>query len=125
MKSAGSYVLSLPDGLPESTSLKCIWEQTGCTRMNFCVETRDHSDTLFRGNTATASLETAIINAKYVNSNPPDRVSRDFKADGLNLSKRTMSNWTVWSAGSKSYMRVYLTGELSDVPPIVVYEYTA
>ena len=120
----------------------------------------DHPDTLFRGSIATASLEAAIINAKYVNSNPLDRVSRDFKANGLNLSKQTMSNWTVWSAeryfqpvydlmkaqqlkvhvnqcdetplevihdgrqaGSKSYMWVHLTGELSPVPPIVVYEY--
>lgn len=120
----------------------------------------DHPGTLFRGSIATASLEAAIINAKYVNSNPLDRVSRDFKANGLNLSKQTMSNWTVWSAeryfqpvydlmkaqqlkvhvnqcdetplevihdgrpaGSKSYMWVHLTGEFSDVPPIVVYEY--
>lgn len=119
-----------------------------------------HPDTLFRGSIATASLEAAVINAKYVNSNPLDRISRDFKANGLNLSKQTMSNWTVWSAeryfqpvydlmkvqqlkahvnqcdetplevihdgrpaGSKSYMWVHLTGELSDVPPIVVYEY--
>ena len=120
----------------------------------------DHPGTLFRGSIATASLEAAVINAKYVNSNPLDRVSRDFKANGLNLSKQTMSNWTVWSAeryfqpvydlmkaqqlkvhvnqcdetplevihdgrpaGSKSYMWVHLTGELCDVPPIVVYEY--
>ena len=120
----------------------------------------DHPNTLFRGSIATASLEAAIINAKYVNSNPLDRVSRDFKANGLNLSKQTMSNWTVWSAeryfqpiyglmkklqlkvhvnqcdetplevihdgrpaGSKSYMWVHLTGELSPVPKIIVYEY--
>ena len=120
----------------------------------------DHPGTLFRGSIATASLEAAIINAKYVNSNPLDRVSRDFKTNGLNLSKQTMSNWTVWSserffqpvydlmkkcqlkahvnqcdetplevihdgrpAGSKSYMWVHLTGELSPVPKIIVYEY--
>ena len=120
----------------------------------------DYPDTLFRGSIATASLEAAIINAKYVNSNPLDRVSRDFKANGLNLSKQTISNWTVWSAerflrpvydmmkihqleahvnqcdetplevihdgrpaGSKSYMWVHITGELSPVPKIVVYEY--
>lgn len=58
----------------------------------------DHPGTLFRGSIATASLEAAIINAKYVNSNPLDRVSRDFKANGLNLSKQIMSNWTVWSS---------------------------
>ena len=35
----------------------------------------DHPDTLFRGSIATPSLEAAIINAKYVNSNPLDRIS--------------------------------------------------
>ena len=120
----------------------------------------DHPATLFRGSIATASLEAAIINSKYVNSNPLDRLSRDFQTNGLHLSKQTMSNWTVWTAerylapvydfmkaeqlkahvnqsdetplevihdgrpaGSKSYMWVHLTGELSEVPPIVVYEY--
>lgn len=120
----------------------------------------DHPNTLFRGSIATPSLEAAIINAKYVNSNPLDRISRDFQANGLNLSRQTMSNWTVWSAerffqpvydrmklrqleahvnqcdetplevihdgrpaGSKSYMWVHLTGELSPVPKIIVYEY--
>lgn len=120
----------------------------------------DHPTTLFRGSIATASLESAIINAKYVNSNPLDRISRDFQTNGLNLSKQTMSNWTVWtaeryfqpvynlmkkhqleahvnqcdetpvevihdgrSAGSQSYMWVHLTGELSPVPKIIVYEY--
>ena len=66
----------------------------------------DHPNTLFRGSIATPSLEAAIINAKYVNSNPLDRISRDFQANGLNLSRQTMSNWTVWSAErfSNQYM---------------------
>ena len=120
----------------------------------------DHPATLFKGSIATPSLEAAVINAKYVNSNPLDRIARDFQANGLNLSKQTMSNWTVWSAeryflpvyslmkkkqleahvnqcdetplevihdgrpaGSKSYMWVHITGELSPVPRIIVYEY--
>lgn len=120
----------------------------------------DHPKTLFKGSIATASLEAAIINSKYVNSMPLDRISRDFDANGLHLSKQTMSNWTVWSAeryftsvydymkvrqlqahvnqcdettvevihdnrpaGSKSYMWVHLTGELSPDPTIIVYEY--
>ena len=120
----------------------------------------DHPDALFRGSIATPSLEAAIINAKYVNGNPLDRIARDFQTNGLNLSKQTMSNWTVNAAekyfvpvyelmkvtslkahvnqcdettvevihdgrpaGSKSYMWVHLTGELSPVPKIVVYEY--
>ena len=120
----------------------------------------DHPSTLFRGSIATPSLEAAIINAKYVNSNPLDRIARDFQTNGLQLSKQTMSNWTIrtaeryfqpvynWMkqrqleahvnqcdettvevihdgrpAGSKSYMWVHLTGELSPGPKIVVYEY--
>lgn len=120
----------------------------------------DHPATLFKGSIATPSLEAAVINAKYVNSNPLDRIARDFQANGLNLSKQTMSNWTVWSAeryflplyewmkkrqleahvnqcdetplevihdgrpaGSKSYMWVHLTGELSPGPKIILYEY--
>ena len=39
----------------------------------------DHPSTLFRGSIATPSLEAAIINAKYVNSNPLDRIARDFQ----------------------------------------------
>lgn len=120
----------------------------------------DHPETMFKGSIATPFLEAAIINAKYVNSNPVDRISRDFKANGLNLSKQTMSNWAVWTAeryllpvyeqmkkrqleahvnqsdetpvevihdvrpaGSQSYMWVHITGELSAVPLIIVYEY--
>jgi hypothetical protein len=120
----------------------------------------DHPNTLFRGSIATPSLEAAIINAKYVNGNPLDRIARDFQTNGLYLSKQTMSNWTVAAAekyfvpvyelikatslkahvnqcdettvevihdgrpaGSKSYMWVHITGELSPVPKIVVYEY--
>ena len=115
---------------------------------------------MFKGSIATPSLEAAIINAKYVNSNPLDRIAKDFQENGLNLSKQTMSNWTVWTAerylspvcdfmrkrqleahvnqsdetpvdvihdgrpaGSKSYMWVHITGELSPVPPIIIYEY--
>ena len=119
-----------------------------------------HPETMFKGSIATPSLEAAIINAKYVNSNPLDRISRDFKEHGRTLSKQTMSNWTVWTAeryllpvyermkkrqleahvnqsdetpvevihdgrpaGSQSYMWGHITGELSAVPPIIVYEY--
>jgi len=120
----------------------------------------DHPDTLYRGSIATSSLVAGIINSKYVNSSPLDRTSREFQANGINLSKQTMSNWVVWSAeryfrpvynlmiktqlqahvnqcdetpaevihddrpaGSKSYMWVYITGELSPDPKIIVYEY--
>ena len=66
----------------------------------------DHPATLFRGSIATPSLEAAIINTKYVNCNPLDRISREFQTNGLNLSKQTMSNWTVWSA-ERYFLPVY------------------
>lgn len=64
----------------------------------------DHQDEFLRGkrpvemipkSLATPSLEAAIINAKYANANPLDRIERDFSQFGLNLSKQTMSNWTI------------------------------
>ena len=135
-----------------------MWELTGSIRMN-------SSAGIIRppcsgGSIATHSLEAAIINAKYVNSNPLDRIAQDFQTNRLNLSKQAISNWTVWTAerypipvyelmkkeqlkahvnqcdetplevihdgrpaGSKSFMWVHITGELSPVPRIVVYEY--
>lgn len=66
----------------------------------------DHPNTLFRGSIATPSLEAAIINAKYVNASPLDRIARDFQTNGLNLSKQTMSNWTV-AAAEKYFAPVY------------------
>lgn len=59
-----------------------------------------------RGSIATPSLEAAIINAKYVNSNPLDRIARDFQTNGLQLSKQTMSNWTIWTA-ERYFLPVY------------------
>ena len=71
-------------------------ERMGRIRMNSSVEIirQPYSKAALR----PPSLEAAIINSKYVNSNPLDRISKDFGATGLNLSKQTMSNWTVWTA---------------------------
>ena len=48
----------------------------------------DHPATLFRGSIATASLEAAIINTKYVNSNPLDRISREFQIGRASCRER-------------------------------------
>lgn len=67
-------------------------------------KTGDHQDEFLRGkrpvelipkSLVTPSLEAAIINGKYVNANPLDRIERHFNQFGLNLSKQTMSNWTI------------------------------
>ncbi|SFU96456.1 IS66 family transposase [Butyrivibrio sp. M55] len=46
----------------------------------------------------TSSLESAIINAKYVNSNPLYRIETEFNRMGFNVSRQTMSNWTITCA---------------------------
>ena len=68
----------------------------------------DHPSTLFRGSIATPSLEAAIINAKYVNSNPLDRIARDFQTNGLQLSKQTCL--TGRSGQRKDISSLYTTG---------------
>ena len=74
-----------------------MWAQEDPIRTSSCGETIRIP--CLEGSIATPSLEAAIINAKYVNSNPLDRdfpgISRPM---ALNLSKQTMSNWTVWTA---------------------------
>lgn len=58
----------------------------------------DHPATMLKGSIATPYPEAVIINAKYVNGNLLDRISGNFEANGLNLPKQMMSNWTVWTA---------------------------
>lgn len=120
----------------------------------------DRPKDLFRNSIATSSIVAAMINSKYVNGVPLDRMTKDFQANGLNLSKQTASNWIIKAsekylhyisdymklellkchvnqcdettvevihdgrpAGSKSYMWVHTTGELSPEPKIILYEY--
>lgn len=50
---------------------------------------------LFRNSIATPSLVASIINAKYVNAMPIDRMSRAYKSNGINLATNTMANWVI------------------------------
>ena len=55
----------------------------------------DRPKDLLRNSIITPSLEAAIINGKYVNALPLDRIEQEFSRNGLSLSKQTMSNWTI------------------------------
>ena len=64
----------------------------------------DHEDEFLRGkrpryvipnSIETPSLGAAILNAKYVNALPLNRVSLEFDRNGLTLSRQTMSNWVI------------------------------
>lgn len=50
---------------------------------------------LFRNSIATPALVASIINDKYANTLPPERQSRAYKCNGINLSTNTMSNWVI------------------------------
>lgn len=53
---------------------------------------------LFRNSIATAALVASVINGKYVNALPLDRMSRSYKSNGVNLATNTMANWVIKSA---------------------------
>lgn len=53
---------------------------------------------LFRNSIATPALVASIINAKYVNAMPIDRMSKAYKSNGINLSTNTMANWVIKAA---------------------------
>ena len=77
MRFSGSFVSNRPNGLAEKHIIKVYVGTDGAHQDEFLRG--DHPETMFRGSIATPSLEAAIINAKYVNSNPLDRISRDFQ----------------------------------------------
>lgn len=55
----------------------------------------DRPKDLLRGSLVTPSLEAAIMNAKYVNSVPLNRISTEFERNGVYISRQTMANWTI------------------------------
>lgn len=61
---------------------------------------------LLRNSILTSSLGAAIINAKYVNSIPLNRIEQEFQRNGVNLSRQTMANWVIQCA-NKYFIPVY------------------
>ena len=64
----------------------------------------DHQDEFLRGkrpkdlirnSIATPSLGGAILNGKYTNSLPLNRLSQEFERNGITLSRQTMANWVI------------------------------
>lgn len=53
----------------------------------------DRPKDLLRNSILTPSLAAALINAKYVNAMPLDRMEQEFDRNEINISKQTMSNW--------------------------------
>ena len=55
----------------------------------------DHPADLLRNSIVSAPLESAIINAKFVNQVPYDRLSKEFERNGVHISSTNMASWTI------------------------------
>ena len=58
----------------------------------------DRPKDLLRNSIVTPSLEAAIMNAKYVNAIPINRMAEEFKRNDVNISRQVMANWTIQCA---------------------------
>ena len=66
----------------------------------------DRPKDLLRNSIVTPSLEASILNAKYVNSLPFNRIEEEFKRNHVNITRQTMSNWTIKCA-KKYFIHLY------------------
>ncbi|MCD8019037.1 MAG: IS66 family transposase [Clostridiales bacterium] len=55
----------------------------------------DRPKDLLRNSILTPSLGAAIMNAKYVNALPINRIEQEFARNGLNLSRQVMAGWII------------------------------
>ena len=62
----------------------------------------DRPKDIFRNSIVTPYLLASILNVKYVNSAPLNRIEQEFKRNGVNISRQTMSNRIINS--SKKYL---------------------
>lgn len=58
----------------------------------------EHPGYLLRNSLVSASLEAAIINAKYVNAIPLYRQEKEFERYGVNITRGEMAHWTILCA---------------------------
>jgi len=55
----------------------------------------EHPKSLLHGSVVSASLGAAIINGKYVNACPLNRMEQEFERYGLDISRKNMANWMI------------------------------
>ncbi|MDE6924867.1 MAG: IS66 family transposase [Acetatifactor sp.] len=58
----------------------------------------DRPKDIFRNSIVTPSLLASILNVKYVNSAPLNRIEQEFGRNGVNISRQTMSNRIIHSS---------------------------
>lgn len=99
----------------------------------------DHADEFMRGerpkyaipnSIETPSLGGAILNGKFVNALPLNRISQEFDRNGLTLSRQTMANWVISYAGifvpvwerMKEFLLQLPVVQCDETPVLVVQE---
>lgn len=99
----------------------------------------DHQDEFLRGNRpkdllrnsiVTPSLGAGILNGKYVNAMPLNRISQEFERNGLTISRQTMANWVisfdrylhpVWEQMKKHLLELSVV-QADETPTLVVHD---
>ena len=93
--------------LPDEHHRRLRYEPASYSVVDHIVEvyvgtTGEHQDEFLRGarpkdlipnSIATSSLGAAIINGKYVNSMPLNRISQELARNDIDISRQTMANW--------------------------------
>ena len=59
------------------------------------IEKAPHPAELLNNSIASASLVAGIMNGKYTNALPLYRIEQEFKRNGIEISRQTMSNWVI------------------------------
>ena len=54
-----------------------------------------HPKSLLHGSLVSASIAAAIINGKYINACPLNRMEQEFERYGLNINRKNMANWMI------------------------------
>ena len=62
---------------------------------NQTIVKADRPKSLLRNSIVTPSLGASIMNAKYVNGMPIDRISKEFLRNDIHISKQVMANWMI------------------------------
>lgn len=73
-------------------------------KKNRTIVKAEHPVEMIGNSIATPSLVAAILNGKYTNAMPLNRIEQEFKRNDVNLSRQTISNWVLSCA--ENYLSV-------------------
>ena len=116
--------------LPDEHHRRLRYEPATYTVIDYIVEVYvgtdgEHQDEFMRGNRPKdvipnsichPTLGSAMINGKFVNSMPLNRISQELERNGVTISRQTMANWMLHFAGWFSPLCERMKTELLSLP---------